>query len=120
MDSKSDITTDDTRAAEVATVTFQGREFSAGGFYVDVERGRMIAYVSGTLGGGRETLTTWEGTRIAGLRVTGRGQGFGGYWGRPAELIAYQTTEPVAGFYWYGRGLGAGMVLKLRRGRKAR
>ena len=134
MENRSEFVTDDTRAAEVATVVFQGHEFAAGGFTVDVERGRMIAYVHEDKDwkpglGHRYSLHTWGGLRIAGLRRTDRGRWYtttsgqrvndGSIWAFGAWLMAFETTEPIAGHYWYGRGLGPSMILKLRRGRKA-
>ncbi|KKM64984.1 hypothetical protein LCGC14_1495940 [marine sediment metagenome] len=112
MESKVETTIDDTRASESATVTFQGRDYTAGGFQVDLVSGRMVAYV--TRKGDQLILTTWAGQRIAGLYETGKTRGFYG-----AELVCYQTRHPVAGFYWHGRGLGEGMMLRLKKGRRA-
>ena len=133
MDSYSEIKTDDTRAAEVGVVTFEGRDFAAGGFSIDVEAGRMIGYV--TQGERKDntcaigyTLTTWDGQPLARLVRTDRHSPAckaycrcrgGGPTGFGTPLQSFRTLDPIAGFYWYGRGLGAGMILKLRRGRKA-
>ena len=141
MDSYSEIKTDDTRAAEVGVVTFEGREYASGGFSVDVERGRMIGYVtrgepyqhqSGPVTS--YSLTTWDGQFLVRIERTDRhqasqGASFYGFTGNrrsggpvgfhDTKLQSFRTLDPIAGFYWYGRGLGAGMVLKLRRGRKA-
>jgi hypothetical protein len=140
MDSASDIKTDDTHAAEVGIVTFEGREFASGGFSIDLERGRMLAYV----GKGEPfqhrsghvtsyNLQTWGGEHLAPIVRTDshlpacgdscrclRGpRGFCNITGRPTALYSFLTLEPIAGFHWYGRGLGAGMCIKMRRGRKA-
>ena len=133
MESKSTIVTDDTQAAEVGVVTFEGRDFAAGGFSIDVEAGRMVGYVTERKGQyldgpvARFILTTWDGQFLARLERTDRHlpacrsycrcRG-GGPIGFGTPLQAFRTLDPIAGFYWYGRG-GAGMVLKLRRGRKA-
>ena len=119
MDSSGDIKTDDTRAEELGIIVHEGREFASGGFSIDLERGRMVAYVTAipVSKDGKSTqsfLTTWKGERIARLIWTGYARGF-----RRTRLECYSTAEPIAGFHWYGRGLGAGCALKLRRGRKA-
>lgn len=117
--SRSEITTDDTRAAEAATFVHEGREFTAGGFSIDVEAGRMIGYVGTDPESGRPILITWHGKKLADLAVTGRASGFRDMTGRRTKLVCYYTRQPIAGFYWYGRGLGSGMSLKLKRGQKA-
>jgi hypothetical protein len=135
MEHTSIIQTDDTRASELGIVTFQGKEFAAGGFMLDLDRGRMIGYVtkgepyqhaSGTVTS--YALTTWEGLFLSRLTRTDRHlpaclsycrcRG-GGPTGFGTPLQSFRTLDPIAGFHWYGRGLGAGMSLKLRRGRKA-
>jgi hypothetical protein len=114
VSSYSDIKTGDTRANELGVITFEGREFAASGFSVDVERGRMVAYVSRNEHG-QYWLTTWTGERLARLHRSGSSRT--GFYG--TRLESFKTVEPIAGFHWYGRGLGEGCVLKLRRGRKA-
>lgn len=113
MDHHSDIKTDDTRAEELAVVVHEGQEFACGGFAIDVETGRMIAYVS-LNEQGQYWLTTWQGERLARLHCSGVSRGF---WS--TRLEHFRTIEPIAGFYWYGKGLGVGMMLRLRKGRKA-
>lgn len=114
MDTKINIAANDTRVAEVAVVSFEGVEHAAYGFTLDLEAGRMIAYPSGRWPGDL-WLTAWGGERICRLKRTGRSRaGFHG-----TALESFVTLEPVAGYYWHGRGLGVGMLLKLRRGRKA-
>ena len=98
---------------ERATIVFEGREFVAGGFSVDLESGRMVAYVTRNEYG-QYWLTTWNGERLARLHKSGESRtGFHG-----TMLESFKTVEPIAGYHWYGRGLGAGMMLRLRRGRK--
>lgn len=137
VDFKTDMKTDDTRAAELAIVVHEGKEFASGGFSIDLERGRMIAYVRGDEGKridpthGFSTrnlayrsgvghsapleLVTWGGEWLSGLNYTGESRGFHG-----TLLLHFQTREPIAGYYWHGKGLGTGMALKLHRGRKAK
>ena len=140
MDSASDIKTDDTRAAEVGIIMHEGREFASGGFSIDLEQGRMIAYVVEHKLGPREcsgfvryTLETWGGEFLSALARTDRHsalcrnscrcyagpRGFRNVAGHPTALYSFRTRAPIAGYHWYGRGLGAGCALKLRRGRKA-
>ena len=113
MDSKSDITTDDTLAIESATITLNGHSFTNGGFSIDLERGKMIAYVEANEFG-QYWLTTWHGQRLARLHKSGECWGFNG-----TKLECFKTSEPISGYHWYGKGLGAGMMLRLNRGRKA-
>ena len=121
QESRSELTTSDTRVEELAVIVHEGREFSAGGFSVDLEAGRMIAYVTEDKthpeGFPYEKplvwLTTWAGERSVTLARTGKSRGFYG-----ATLEHFYTRRPVAGFYWYGKGLGSGMMLRLRKGRK--
>ena len=143
MDSSGDIKTDDTRAEEIGIIVHEGREFASGGFSIDLEHGRMVAYVvehKPPMDGPREpsgfvryTLTTWGGQTLAQLERTDRHsalcryscfcfagpRGFRNMTGRSTALYSFRTREPIAGYHWYGRGLGAGCALKLRRGRKA-
>ena len=140
MDSASDIKTDDTRAEELALFTHEGHEFASGGFMIDVERGRMIAYVvehkppmDGPRGRSGFVLTTWGGQTLAQLERTDRHsalcrhscfcfagpRGFRNETGRSTTLYSFRTLDPIAGYHWYGRGLGTGFALRLRRGRKA-
>ena len=134
MNHRSDYTTDDTRASEIGVLSHNGHEYAAGGFSIDLEAGRMIAYVSEAPHSAsrvdRYLLTTREGVVVARMARTDshtrefcrygqccRGKsprGFGG-----VALQCFRTLEPIAGYYWYGKGLGAGMMLRLKRGRKA-
>jgi len=128
MDSASDIKTDDTRAEEIGIIVHEGREFASGGFSIDLEHGRMVAYVKATLEG--YILQTWEGQTLARLKRTdNHPRMLQGYYGHRlsrgpmgfngTRLESFRTLDPIAGYHWYGRGLGAGCALKLRRGRKA-
>lgn len=119
--SHSIIKAGDAQAAELGVFTHEGREYSAGGFSCDMERGRMLAYVSQDAkppeGFPYEPcqlwLTTWDGQKLARLARTGSARGFYG-----TKLECYETRVPFAGYYWHGRGLGVGCCIKLRRGRK--
>ena len=140
MDSASDIKTDDTRAEELAIFMHEGHEFASGGFSIDLEHGRMLAYVGKGEPFQHRTghvtsynLQTWGGEHLAPIvrtdshlpackdscRCLSGPRGFRNMTGRPTALYSFRTLEPIAGYHWYGRGLGAGCALKLRRGRKA-
>lgn len=111
--SKTDATIGDAGAQEQATVVHEGKEFAAGGFYLNAATGRMVGYVA-TLGGAL-WLTTWGGLKIAPLRCTGKSRGFHG-----AQLHHYQTSEPYLGHHWHGKGQGEGMIIRMRRGREGK
>jgi len=137
MDSISEIKTDDGHAEEIGIIMHDGHECAAGGFYIDIERGKMIAYVKRheetrqDKGGQPYTvrsysLHTWGGQHLARLLRTDhhapshyslRPSGPVGFYG--TRLQCFRTLDPIAGYYWHGRGLGAGMLLRLSRGRKA-
>ena len=77
----------------------------------------------------RYTLETWGGEFLAALERTDQGRWYSTMDGTRVKggsipalgswLMAFRTANPIAGYHWYGRGLGAGCALKLRRGRKA-
>ena len=107
METQATLTVDDSQAAEVGTIEHEGRSYSASGFSLDVETGRMVAYVDAMAA----WLTTWSGERLCRIHQTGEARGFHG-----TTLYCYQTA-PFLGHHWYGRGLGASMFLRLKRGR---
>jgi len=117
--SASDWKADDTQAVELGIVTFEGKEFAALGAVVNLETGRAICYPDGE-GYGAECLgNSWQGAPIFSLVCTGKGRsGFLDGTGRRTLLYSYRTVTPYLGFHWFGRGLGKGMLLKLRKGRK--
>ena len=125
-DFKSDFVIGDTLAFERGTFTHEGRDFTSGGFLVDLEHGRMFGYVKRTQTSEEQRkafpymedselwLTSWEGTPVFRIYRTDTGglRGFGG------RLYSYATLAPYLGYYWYGRGQGEGMCLRMKRGRK--
>lgn|SRR5512138_344864 len=119
IDSQSDWTVADKVAVEAGTITHGGRSYTSGGAAIDFERGRAVVYVKLEPGRANACLsaTTWDGEIICALTRTDRGMCYVGN----TALMSYQTKTPLAdGYYYYGRGLGAGMLLHLRRGRKAK
>ncbi len=91
----------------------QIRAVDPDGFACDVDRGFLVGYVKKTEVG-RFVLTTWHGETLVGLERTGYARGF-----NRTTLECFRTVGTFAGYYWHGRGLGEGMMLRLRRGRKA-
>lgn len=122
MKSTSILKTDDTHAEELGIVEMDGREFTAGGFWIDVEKGRMLAYVTQDAEppagfpylSPELWLTTWGGEKLVRLARVGRARGF-----NRTKLECFTTKAPIAGYHWYGRGLGVGMSLRLKRASKA-
>ena len=75
-------------------------------------------------------LQTWGGQTLGRIKRTdNHPRMLQGYYGHRlscgpmgfngTRLESFRTLDPIAGYHWYGRGLGAGCALKLRRGRKA-
>lgn len=100
---------------EVGTITHEGRTFKAGGSCIDMERGRIFAYVK-QVGFHKNPalasyeLTSWGGDPIMPLQLTGTATGFHG-----SKLYCFSGT--LNGRKWSGRGQGAGMYLTMRAGR---
>lgn len=104
-------TADNGASVEVATVTFQGRDFVACGSCLDEARGILHAYVGGIPGAyvlqtfGGETLcpltlvSTYENTRV-----------FGGF---PVKMYAWRCT--FNGRTYSGRNSGPQMIVRMRR-----
>ncbi len=88
---------------EVGTFTHQGVKYSALGSIVDHDAGRIIGYPSRD----NRTLMTWDGRTLGTLKVTGYACGF------HCKLTCYRAA--VDGLNYHGRGLGEGMILRLRR-----
>ncbi len=55
-------------------------------------------------------ITTWPGNKVARLYVTGKARGFN------CKLTCYSCT--IEGRTYYGRGLGPGMYLRMRAGKR--
>jgi hypothetical protein len=92
--------------AELATMTHDGREYSALGAVIDHKRGRVVGYVKGA------TLTAWDGALLGTLRAMGRVRLAQWSPSGGEYLTCYRAT--IDGRAYYGRGLGEGMVLRLR------
>jgi hypothetical protein len=68
-------------------------------------------YVKETAVPGHVVLTTWTGTFVSGARITGEARGFHG-----VKLYCYSTV--IEGRRYHGRGLGNGMCLNLKPGKR--
>jgi len=94
---------------ETGVVHHEGKAFAALGSVVDVASGLVNAYVSEN--GGVYTLTTWEGTPIAPLILTGKWQQWG-LGGVRNTIWAWRAT--VDGVRFSGRNSGPGMFIRMR------
>jgi len=108
MESHSDFHTADNGArVEVSTVVFQGQPFTALGSVIDHSQGIVVAYPHGT------NLQTFDGKVIGTCRVVSvfkmaRWSCMGGWY-----MACYRAV--IDGKHYYGRGLGDGMLLRLRK-----
>ena len=94
---------------ESATITHEGRDFTALGSVVDTARGFVVGYVGGSPGAWR--LQTWEGTVIAPLtRVRSWTQR--GFYGVRVEIHAWRAV--IDGRTYTGRNSGPGMFVRMR------
>jgi len=119
METKTDWKVSDTSAVQVGVVTFDGKEFAALGACIDLDAGRAICYPDGETVGNHCAGDDWGGAVLFMLRCTGWSlTGFRDCTGRKTKLYSYRTIHPVGGFHWFGRGLGKGCLLRLRKGRK--
>jgi hypothetical protein len=102
------ITTDTGARVEVSTFASQGRSFTALGSVVDHEKGIVTGYPKG------DVLNSWDNKPIGTCRIVSRFRmarwSFAGGW----YMYCYRAV--VDGQPYYGRGLGDGMILRLRKG----
>jgi hypothetical protein len=105
---------------ELATIVHRGREFTANGSTIDLERGHIVAYVdSGPVATGVAfdrnygwLLKTFEGAVIGKLDKTGESRGFYG-----SKITHFRMQ--LAGYRWHGKlGLDWNQLIRMRRGRK--
>jgi hypothetical protein len=125
MKSRSETrTTPQGASVEIGTVEFEGLEYAALGSIVDTSNGYLAGYVQAAPGEqdrGIARLCTWEGVEICKLRSVATWQlsGREGQARRSAfytTMTAYRATH--CGKVYSGRGLGPGMLLRLRAGRR--
>ncbi len=109
------VTGSDGARAEVATIVFNGREFTSLGSIMDLKNGRLVAYVReghGHLRGSYFDLVTWEDHHIAVLHKTGESRGFQG-----SRITHFYAV--IDGYRWHGKvGLDWKEVITMRRGKK--
>lgn len=109
-------------AVEVATIVHEGRDFTALGAVMDLERGIVSAYVSEAKypkpGESRYNLTGWaeDSEAIAPLTLRGSWKqgGFGG-----ARNTIYAWSCVIDGRVYSGRNSGPCMLIHMRGGRRA-
>jgi hypothetical protein len=104
---------------EVGTMTFQGRDFSARGSVVDEANGIVCGYptarVEHDATPGTYVLTTWNGERIAPLRLVRTWQNRNVFGGFPVTMYAWSAT--INGRVYSGRNSGEGMFVCMRAGK---
>jgi hypothetical protein len=103
---------------KVATMTHDGKDYTALGSLVDLEKGVILGYLH-ELPGDRDRfyLTSWDGCFMYILlrRVS--------TWKTPRSFVsstysAFRTV--IDGHVYSGRSAGHGMFLRLKKGRKVR
>ena len=106
-------TSADGATVELGTVEIDGRPFDAFGSVIDERNGMIIGY-PGTVSPSshQHWLKTWVGAPIVPLTITGKAKGFG------TTLTCYSAV--FNGVRYHGRGLGDGMILRLRAGRRVK
>jgi hypothetical protein len=92
---------------EIATVTFEGKDFTAMGSYTDEERGILHAYICGIPGA--YTLQTFGGVTLAPAKLVCC---FGGF---PVKMYAWRAV--FNGRIYSGRNSGPGMLVRMRGGK---
>lgn len=99
---------------EIATITHEGRDFTALGSVVDHARGFVVGYVTRDEHGPNPStyrLTTWEGTTIAPLRLVNTWEQYG-FYGARVRHFAWRAV--IDGRTYSGRNSGPGMLLRMR------
>jgi hypothetical protein len=122
METKSEWKTpdppNDTAKVEVATITHEGRDFTAMGAVIDHDRGIVIGYPSlgcASVGacGKHGALNSWDGTELGRVEVIARSRGFYG-----AEIVHFRAY--VDGKAYHGKGSGWEALLRLRACKRGR
>jgi len=108
----------------VATLTFNGKDFTALGSCVDRERGIISAYVGPSLErdengvahlpGKLFQLSSFGGKKIGEVRLVSRSRTIRTAWG--SHVIEYYAME-FEGHRWHGKKSGEYQLLRLRRGK---
>lgn len=106
--------------AELATLTHEGREFTAFGSCVDLGRGHIVAYVRtghGHLHNKYFDLVTFGGRHMGVLKKTGESTGWPDRSGRRSKITHFSFE--AHGYRWSGKlGLEWNQLIHLRRGKK--
>jgi hypothetical protein len=124
METKIQIVEQDGVKAEVATLVFGGKEFTALGSCVDMERGVVSAYVGASverdddgvahLPGRLFRVTTFSGEKIALARLISKSRRIRTTFG--SHVIEYYTMK-FAGFYWHGKKGDSCDLIRFRKGK---
>ena len=101
---------------EVGVFSHEAKTFSALGSVVDPASGIIIGYVSHA--GGKAHLTTWDGDYILPIVCVSTWDIRNRHTGERTRMCAYRATD-AHGVRYSGRGLGDGMLLRLRAQRGA-
>jgi hypothetical protein len=110
--------------AEIATIIHEGREFSAMGSCIDMEGGRISAYIGasitvgddgrGFLAGTTFRIDTFAGEKIGLATLTSTSRRIYTTWG--FHRMEYYTMR-YAGFYWHGKKSDDYDLIRFRKGR---
>jgi hypothetical protein len=110
--------------AEIATLVFEGKEFTAFGSCVDVERGIISAYVGASverddngvayLPGRLFRVTTFSGEKIALAVLKSTSRRVRTTWG--SHVIEYYSMT-FAGFRWHGKKGDGCDLIRFRKGK---
>jgi hypothetical protein len=92
-------------------IEFQGKSFTACGSMMSQDGNLVMAYVGRILGPMRAEITKWNGEVITIARITGTAKGF-----HRTKLLCVSCS--IDGSTYYGRGLGEGMLIRLRKAKR--
>src|SRR5580698_3943789 len=101
---------------ETATVSVEGRDYTAGGAVLGEARGLIVAYISGIPG--HYNLTTWGGDVLGPATLVSTYYNKNVFGGFPVRMWAWRAT--VNGRVYSGRNAGPQMLLRMRRKNKCR
>lgn len=95
---------------EVATITHEGKEYTAFGAFFDEEHGIIHAYTGGIPGAYK--LTSFDGRDIANLTLVSTYMNRNVWGGFPVKMYAWRCT--YNGKTYSGRNSGPQMIVRMR------
>lgn len=95
---------------ELATVNFQGKDFTALGSIIDEQAGFVLGYIKQV--GRLYQLTTWNGDVITSPKLTGTWLNRNVFGGFPVRMYAWSCV--INGKKYHGRNSGVGFLIRLR------